>query len=395
MSVFVAREPWEILALIDDQTDMDALLASIPPSSPFWQSIRWAIDPQVVLPYHFTILDPLRYGSGVDATVFAKLFQAMLDQRLDAESSAIAIGKLSEASTETQWSWYRRIIEQDVPEGVTVALFNSYAPTEHQIAPLRKYDPAGLTSMDDLPESFLIEPLYEGQLTLWEITNNGSQVDVRGFYQDGSRCRNLLWEDDLRQIGNGRKLPEGLQVEAIAEGDRLWLRDICTGNQFGKKSKTLPLAKRRVLLDQLYQKYLRRSTRLELTESYLGDEVEDVTLLYDQLLQQGFQSVYLRDAQAGYFQANQMDRVIRLDQAGKFFVRDLIPGAEGSKFEKAVWEIICQEEGSGVERYVRLGLSNKLRREMFSHPSMYMSRSFYAKHDGSWMFIQFEKWNDE
>lgn len=369
------------------------VLPQVPADSAFWKGVRYALD-RDPYPHRFTMLNPTQYGPGAPYGVFEKIMDGMISRKLTADQCAVAIGKFSQACTPEEWlNFYRPIIDRNLP--LTREDFNLYAPAELRFPALRVYDPPLVERQADLPTSYLMEPIYEGERAIIFLTKK----EVRGFYYDGRPFPMEAFEDDFEAIRTHKNVKGEVAFDVIHEDDAtLIMRDLIALDQFTERARSLPFVERRKIMEKVFFGLLEPITEtLELAECYRVNCYAEALMHFNMLLEQGFHGFYARHLDATYWDERDRKVVPTGETELKLFC--LNSGPKGSRYEDVVWSLEGKPPRKKVAHEVVLGLTASQRKEMWQNQHEYAGKKFCVSScgvldDDRLMFAKFLNWRD-
>ena len=171
----------------------------------------------------------------------------MVSRKLTADQCAVAIGRFSQACSPDEWlNFYRPILDRNLP--LTRDDFNRFAPEGLRFPAMRVYDPAMVERAADLPRSYFLEPIYDGERAIIFVTKK----EVKGFYYDGRPFPMEAFEDDFEAIRTHKNVKGEVAFDVIHEDDQnLILRDLIALDKFTDRKPSLPLAEVGPLWDAL------------------------------------------------------------------------------------------------------------------------------------------------
>lgn len=383
----------DIIPRIRQGEDPDTVLSQVPPDSPFWKGVRYALtrDPY---PYRYTLMDPPRHGPGVPDAVFEKFMDGYTGKLFSTDQTALAIGKISQTCTAEQWAGYiRPILERLIP--FDQATFNRHAPAELRFPALRAYDPPLVRVKADLPEAFLMEPIYQGEPVVIFVTKN----KVSAFHHDGRPFENEAFAEDFEALRTCKHIKADVVLDVIYEDDNnLILRDILALDQFQQRGRTIRFEERRKLLETVYYGFLEGITdSLELAECHRINSYAEALIQFNILLEQGFEGFYMRDLYGLYW--DESDKKVVLHEQTELKLFALNSGPKGSNYENVVWSLEGTAPRKKLAHEVVMGLTASQRREIWENQQEYAGKKFRVSScgvldDGRLMFARFLTWRE-
>lgn len=290
-----------IEALRPQDQDYLALLDEIPQDDPFWGVGYYVLNPNHPVWFQFGFADPPEFSdTPVNAEVFVKILDAMVQGKLGQDDMATALGRFSRACTQREWEHlYKPVLQRQFVFPVNPQLFNRFAPERWQVpAPKLKklwsFDP----KETKFPKRFLIEPYNaDSEHYSWFATQDEilcANVKTGEPHQDDT----IRWF--LEQVVSaGSGLPRPVHLDAFLEPDTgIWtLRDI-----YMEGDAIPPLRDRLELLEGVCAQILHSEHRqtiqpLQPVESSLED-ADTNRLEFSLAIEGGHHGIIIRDANA-------------------------------------------------------------------------------------------------
>jgi hypothetical protein len=284
-------KPWEILFQLKSTAHPEEILENLEYNDPFWL-ISYAIDPFILPLVKLPLGNPNKYGLGVDPVLFLKLAKFILNGSLFGNQLVLALERFSHSCTKTEWEeWYRPILEGNIDIKLPLELFNRFCPDEFGLHVLSTNKPRILKKMTDLPDTFIIQPIYEGIETVWFVNGKGKKTEIRGYTCDGVKYHNAAITEHIYRF---YKNSLSVVLFGTVEHDTLIIEDIVTRDQFEQEAGAL------VFRDRLKSLSSLNYSNCEIAQFSTEININVLYKEFNLILEQGYKGILVRNPNAHY-----------------------------------------------------------------------------------------------
>ena len=345
-----------------------------------WET-TFGISPPKTLPPQ---TNTLKYASAQEEwAAFHELASRLADRSFRGNDARDRLAAFLSGCAHPQSEWYRRIMDRDLRVAVTTSSIEKIWP-----GVIRQFDVQLAKSLDDCRKKVVfpvgIEPKYDGMRAIIVVNNGVGAAYSRGGHElpnvqfiadyiaervqvpcfvDGELF-GTIWNDTLKYVKTTKNLTPDKEVY-LHNNVKFYAFDIMTLDDFYAGTCELAYRDRRRFLIEWHEKFIGSDGPVQLVPLHYARSFEEIDVLYDKLLFEGYEGVMVKQLSAPY-KGKRTEGWLKYKPFVSIdcVIVDTLPGRENTRLEETLGKFTVQFEDEQFN--VGSGFSDEQRDEFWA-----------------------------